>query len=359
MEEVSVIGVDLAKNVFELCALGAGGEVIWTRRLTRKGFTRFMADKAPRCLVGMEACGGAHHWGRWLTELGFTVKVMAPKAVKSYRHGPHKSDARDARAAGEAASRDYVRSVRVKSEAAQAVQALVRLRTLQIKQLIQTSNHLRGILGEFGVVLPKGAKRMREAIAALAEDRTWLGMPLSVRKAADQLCTQLADQTRQVRQATEDLVAATKDEDVCNQLRTVPGLGPINAASMSVALEAPHAFASARAFAASLRLVPRQHQSAEKNKLFGIARQSANETRRHLVLAGQSLITMVDRLEAPPNDGFLLWVWRMRQRKNRNVAAVAVAAKLSRIAWAIAAKQETYRPRSVKGSHSGPSLAAA
>ena len=290
MEEVSVIGIDLAKNVFVLCAQTASGEIAWRKRLKRRAFEQFMAATAPRCLVAFEACGGAHYWGRFLTALGFAVKMMAPRAVKAYRQGPHKNDWRDAEAAAEAGSRHPVRAVRVKSEAAQAVQVLVRLRALQIRQLVQTGNHLRGILNEFGIVLPKGHKRLREAIARLRqEDPASAALPASVRRTADRLCLQLAEQARRVTEATSELEAAIKDEEDCRQLRTVPGIGPINAAALSVALEAPQAFPNARAFAASLCLVPRQHQSADKQIMLGIGPLSANETRRHLVLAGQSL----------------------------------------------------------------------
>jgi transposase len=349
MEEVSVIGIDLAKNVFELCAQAGSGEVVWRKRLKRRGFIRFMAEKAPRCLVAFEACGGAHHWGRFLLAQGFRVKMMAPRVVKSYRQGPHKNDGRDAQAAAEAGSRAGVRAVAIKSEAAQAVQILVRLRTLQIKQMVQTSNQLRGVLNEFGIVLPKGHKRLREAIARLElADPAYGRLPASVGQAVKKLCSQLAQQVSWVKQATDDLAAATKADESCCQLSTVPGLGPINTASLSVALEVPNAFANARAFATFLRLIPRQHQSAEKQKLLGIGRQSTNETRRHLVLAGQSLITMVKRRQHPPTDKFLLWVLRLSQRKNRNLAAVAVAAKLARIAWALMAKGQSYRPQFVK-----------
>jgi len=345
MEEISVIGIDLAKNVFELCALTASGEVAWRRRLRRARFMRFLETTAPRCLVGMEACGGAHYWGRWLRGHGFEVKVMAPRAVRAYRQGPHKSDGRDARAAAEAATRGQVRSVRVKSEAAQAVQALVRLRTLQIKQMVQMGNQLRGILQEFGIVLPRGHKRLHDAIGRLREAAGWDKLPVILRRAIEKLCEQLAEQMRRVKQASDDLAAAIKDEESCVRLRTVPGLGPINAATLSVALEAPQAFRNGRDFAASLRLVPRQWQSAEKSRLGGIGRESANETRRHLVLAGQSLITMVGRLREPPKDKFLRWIQKLSQRKNRNLLAAAVAGKLARIAWAITARGETYQPR--------------
>ena len=347
MEQVSVIGIDLAKSVFQLEAQSGCGAVVWKKRLRRAAFIRFMEQQAPRCLVGFEACGGAHYWGRFLTGLGFQVKMMAPKAVKAYREGPHKNDGRDAHAAAEAASRAQVRAVRVKSAAAQAVQALVRVRLLQIKQMVQTGNQLRGILAEFGIVMPKGHQRLREAITRLGDDPVYRRLPSHLRAAVDGRRGPLGAQVERVKQATDALAQATKDDPSCELLRSVPALGPINAAGLSVALEAPYSYRNARAFAASLRLVPCQWQSADQQRLFGIAKQGANDIRRNLVLAGHSLLTMVQRRKEPPSDRLLIWVRRLGERKNRNVAAVAVAAKLARIAWAVTAKGETYRPRPI------------
>ncbi len=342
MEEVNVIGIDLAKSVFELCALGASGEVAWTKRLKRAAFIQFMDGKAPRCLIGMEACGGAHHWGRWFFERGFEVKLMAPKPVKAYRQGVHKNDARDARAIAEAASRPHVAAVRVKSEQSQMVQALIRIRTRRVRQVVQTANQLRGLLNEFGIVLPKGHGRM---LAAVAKLRTAAAIPEMITPLIDGLCHELAEQSRAVGAASDALLAKVREEESCMRLMSIPNIGPINAASLSVALEIPSVFANGRAFAAQLCLVPRQSRSAESQKLSGIAKQSANETRTHLVLAAQSLLTRLKRMKELPDDEFLRWAHSLLGRKNRNIAAVAVAAKLARIAWAVQATNREYRPR--------------
>ena len=344
MEEISVIGIDLAKNVFELCALSPSGAVVWTKRLKRAAFMKFMDEEAPRCLVGMEACGGAHHWGRWFLARGFKVKLMAPKPVKAYRQGVHKNDARDARAIAEAASRSHVGPVRVKSERSQIVQALVRIRTRRVRQMVQTANQLRGLLNEFGIVLPKGHGRMLTAIAKLKEAGAILE---EFAPFVESLCAELVQQGGALKQATEELSARVKDEESCTRLMTIPNIGPINAAGLSVALEMPSEFANGRAFAAHLCLVPRQSKSAESETLLGVGRQSANETRRHLVLAAQGLLTRIARMKELPDDKFLLWAHRVLERKNRNVAAVAVAAKLARIAWAVEAKSQDYTPRLV------------
>jgi hypothetical protein len=196
--------------------------------------------------------------------------------------------------------------------------------------------------------MPRGHHRLQQAIIALSEDAHYQRLPPELREAIVGLRAQLAEQVERVRLATAALAQATRADPACELLRSVPGLGPINVAGLSVALEAPQSNRNARAFAASLRLVPRQWQSADKLQLRGIAKQGANDIRGNLVLAGQSLLTMIERRQEPPQDRLLIWAHRLLRRKQRNVAAVAVAAKLARIAriaWAVLAKGEAYRPR--------------
>jgi transposase len=253
MDEISVIGIDLAKNVFQLAALSADGRVIWEKRLKRDGFRRFMAaDSTPRCVVGMEACGGAHHWGRWLGGLGYTAKLMTPRAVRAYRQGVHKNDRRDARANAEAARSSQVAAVRVKSEAAQAVQAAMRVRERRIRQLGQTANQLRGLLNEFGIVLPKGHRRLLARLAEHDADGGLAHLPKTMLDLVAMLVGELREQMEKEAAASAALAAAIAEDATCALLMTIPHIGPINAAALSVALEAPLAFRNGRAFAAAL-----------------------------------------------------------------------------------------------------------
>jgi transposase len=348
MEKISVIGIDLAKSVFQLSAISGAGEEIWRKRFKRQAFKRFMEARAPRCLIGMEACGGAHYWARFLLARGFAVKLMSPKAVKRYLDGEHKNDARDARAIAEAASRRFIRPVTVRSEQAQAVQALVRMRARRIKQLVQTANQLRGLMNEFGIVLPKGTRRMLVRLNEVMNSAAWSELPGGMQGLAVALMAEIAEQASKVKAADRELLAAVSSEETCLRLMSIPNIGPINAAALSVALEVPQAFRHGRAFAAHLRLVPRQRASAEKSLLIGVGRQSANDLRRYLVLAAQSLLTRMARSTEPPLDPFLAWARGLLKRKTRNVAAVAVAGKLARIAWALMATGKTYTMRPVK-----------
>lgn len=347
MEEINVIGIDLAKRVFQLCAMTRSGTIVWEKRLRRAALTKFLEDEAPRCLVGMEACGSAHHWARWLVARGFTVKLMAPRAVKAYRAGVHKNDRRDARAVAEAASRSQVAAVRVKSEAAQATQALMRVRERRIRQQVQTANQLRGLLNEFGIVLPKGQRVLLARLGELIATAPFAALPAVVQQLVERLREEIIEQAEQVKAAEAMLIAAVKADASCRLLMSIPHIGPINAAGLSVALEAPRVFARGRAFAAYLRLVPRQQASAENSALRGIGQMRACEMRRYLVLAAQTLLIHVDRMKEPPQDRILAWAGRLLGRKMRNVAVVAVAAKLARIAWAVMANNQPDRHRSV------------
>lgn len=348
MTEVSVIGIDLAKRVFQLCGLSGSGEVVWEKRLARAKFMKFV-ETAPPCVVGMEACGGAHHWGRRFERRGFIVKLLAPRAVKAYRTGVHKNDGRDARAVAEAASRSHAKPVPVKSEAAQATQAVMRMRGRQIRQLVQTANQLRGLLNEFGIVLPKGRARLLARVAELVESEAFTALPPAMQHVVRGLQAEIVEQAGKVRAADRALAAAVATDQRCTLLLTIPNLGPVSTSGLSVALEQPASFRNGRAFSASLRLVPRQNASAEKSRQFGVGPMHNSELRRYLVLAAQSLLTRVDRMEEPPQDPLLAWAERLLRRKPRNVAAIAVAGKLARIAWAVMASQQPYRPRAVAG----------
>jgi transposase len=339
-----VIGIDLAKRVFQLCALSASGEVVWEKRLKRAAFMKFW-ESAPRVTVGMEACGGAHHWGRWLERRGFVVKLLPPKAVKAYRTGVHKNDSRDARAVAEATSRRYLAAVPVKSEAAQAAQATMRMRERRIRQLVQTANQLRGLLNEFGFILPKGHTRVLAGVAELMASSEFVALPLPMQEVVRALHGEIAEQAGKVKAATAAVAAAVAADPNCALLMTVPNLGPINAAALSIALDVPGAFRNGRAFAAALRLVPRQDASAERSTLRSIGRLHNSELRRYLVLAAQGLLTRVDRMKEPPRDPLFGWAQRMLRRKMRNVAVVALAGKLARIAWAVRASGRPYTPR--------------
>jgi transposase len=272
---------------------------------------------------------------------------MTPKAVRAYRLGVHKSDQRDARAVAEATSRSQVAAVRVKSQAAQATQALMRIRERRIRQRVQTANQLRGLLNEFGIVLPKGHRRLLVRVHELTATGEVAALPAIVQELVQTLHDELIEQGEKVAAAGAALTRAVQADASCRLLMSIPHIGPINAAGLSVALEAPGVFARGRAFAAYMRLVPRQQASAENSSLRGIGQMRGCDMRRWLVLAAQTLLTHVKRLKEPPQDRLLAWAGQLLRRKTRNVAVVAVAAKLARIAWAVMANSQSYQIRPI------------
>ena len=348
MDEISVIAIDLAKRSFQLCALDRAGKVVWEKRFGRAQFIGFMEAKAPRCLVGIEACGGAHYWARWLMGLGFEVKVMAPRAVKAFASSRHKNDARDAHAIAEAASRPFVRALAVKTEAAQGLQALVRVRARHVRQKVQGFNQLRALLHEFGFVAPRGEAALLKRYGEIALTQAFQGLPEALREMFEHLheeCCHLMAQAESSKQAVE---AAAEEDETCRLIMSVPHLGPVNAAGLAAAVGDPKAFANGRAFAAFLGLVPRQQASGETSHLRAITKQGSRQLRSTLVLAAQSLVTWALRAEARGariDQLRRLAVRLMKSGKPRNVAVTAIAARLARIAWAVMAAQQPYRAR--------------
>lgn len=345
MREISVIGIDLAKRVFQLCALDADGKVIWRKRLGRAAFMRFMEARAPRCLVGLEACAGAHYWGRWLVRLGFEVKLMAPRAVKPFVSGAHKNDNRDAHAVAEACSRPFVGSIALKGPEALALQGQVRVRDRRLRQMVQAVNQFRALLHEFGFVAPKGAKKLLQRYVEIAQGEVFAALPAGMRELLEELYSECNHLIAQAEASKRALEAAAGQDRTCRLIMTAPHLGPVNAAGLTAAVGEPGAFANGRAFAAWIGLVPRQHASGEKSRMHGITKHGSRQLRTNLILAAQTLITraMKDQEAGKPLDQLSRLAVRLQARKHRNVAATAIAARLARIAWAMMASNKPYQ----------------
>ncbi|MFH1498030.1 MAG: IS110 family transposase [Verrucomicrobiota bacterium] len=344
MTELSVIGIDLAKRVFQVCGLDEAGRVVVQRRLGRAGFMRFMEKQPRTCLVGFEACGGAHFWGRWLMARGFTVKMMSPQAVRPYAAGAHKNDPRDAYAVAEATTRAHVAAVAIKSEAGQGLQALVRVRARRVDQLVRATNQLRALLHEFGFVVAKGRRRLLITFEDISGSEVFAALPEEVREMFADLHAECLVLTDQVETATTQLKAATATHEICRLVMSIPHLGPINAASLA-AVEALEGFRNGRAFTAYLGLVPRQHASGETNHLRGITKHGAGEIRRYLVLAAQTFLIRAHREHAAGRrlDRLQQWALALSRRKPHNVAVTAIAARLARIAWAVMRHRTPYQ----------------
>ncbi len=263
------IGLDLAKSVFQVHGVDAHGTVVVTKRLRRTAVLAFFANLAP-CVVGMEACAGSHFWAREIARLGHTVRLMAPQYVRPYVKR-HKTDRADAEAICEAVQRPSMRFVPVKSAEQQGTLAVHRVRAVLVAQKTQLINARRAHLAEFGVVAPQGAGKVTELTAVVADPED-ARVPALAREVLQGLVDQLRDTERRIEELDARLAAQAKEDDVCQRLTTIPGIGPITATALAATVGDATVFASGRHLAAWLGLVPRQHSSGGKERLGGISK---------------------------------------------------------------------------------------
>ena len=334
--QVAAIGLDLAKHVFQVHGVDAAGKVALRRRLRRVQVAEFFAALPP-CLVGMEACGTAHHWARVIRSLGHEVRLMPPQYVKPYvRRG--KNDAADAAAICEAVTRPSMRFVPVKAEEQQAALVMHRARDLLVRQRTQLANAMRGHLAEFGLVEAQGIWKLGRLRAHLLEEAA---VPEVARGVLLLLAGQFDEVERRIAEIGARILAWHKASPVSRRLATIPGVGPLIASAVVATVPDPGAFRSGREFAAWLGLVPRQRSSGGKQRLGRISREGDRYVRRLLVVGAQSALIGSKELKASP------WVQGLLARCARLKVAVAVANKTARIAWAVMTRDEPYRRAAV------------
>lgn len=342
MDQVSFIGIDLAKNVFQLAFTDAAGRVLAERRVRRAGLEAAVAA-CPGACIGLEACGGAHHWARRLQAAGHPVRLMAPARIKAYRGPGHKDDRRDARAIAEAASRPHVPGLRIKTPAEQDAQSRQRLHRLRVRQYVARINTLRGLLMEYGIVLPKGHKGLAR-YEALPETAAWQAIAPELRAEFDRLYAEIGAAAAAIAAGKARLVAAAADHPEVKRLQTIPGVGPMIAASTVALIGDGRSYPNGRAFASSLGLTPRLDATGERVRLGRISLMGDGQLRALYTNGAQALMKRA-REGARPDDGLLQWARRLLQRLPWNMAVVALANKLARIAWAVLTSGQPYRPR--------------
>jgi transposase len=328
------IGVDLAKNVFQVHGIEHEGGLALTRKLTRAKFREFCSRLAP-CRVGMEACGSAHYWARVLGAMGHEVVLIAPAYTKPYvKRG--KNDAADAAAICEAMSRPEMRFVPVKSADQQAVLMLHKTRDLLVKQRTMSVNALRGHLQEFGLIAAKGIHRVKELVAlALADE----GLPEEAKQAAILLAAHGDELDEKIDALEKKIARASAKNPTSRLLDEVPAIGPLIASAMTASFPDPSAFKSASDFSASLGLTPSQHSSGGKEKLGGITKKGNRYLRKMLVVGCTSVLRVAHKYKGALAD----WIAAMKAKKPERVVAVALANKLARICWAIMSTGESFR----------------
>jgi transposase len=333
MEPIATIGLDLAKNVFQVHCVDGVGNVVIKRQLRRSEVLKFFT-KVPACLVGIEACGTAHYWGRELLKLGHNVKLMPPAYVKPYvKRG--KTDAADAEAIAEAVTRPTMRFVAVKSVEQQAVLMLHKARDLLVRQKTMLINALRAHLAEFGIIAVRGPAGVNTVLDILHATQGELP------RAAVQALNGLADQLNSVRIEIDKIETEIKDwhraNEVSQRLATIPGIGPITASAIVAAVPDATLFKSSRQFAAWLGLTPKSHSSGGKERLVGISKQGDGYIRRLLVL-GATAVTRFTR----QGHGIKIWASQLLDRKPSRLVTVALANKLARIVWALLIRKQSY-----------------
>lgn len=335
MKEVTTIGLDLAKKVMQVHGVDGSGEVT-VRRAVRRSQVLAYFGKLPPCLVGLEACATAHYWARELSALGHEVRLIPPAYAKAYVRR-NKNDPADAAAICEAVSRPSMRFVEVKTAEQQAAAGIHKVREMLIKQRTMLMNGLRGLMAEFGIVVATGPQHVGELVAILADpDDQRIPAPLHAGLVA--MAATLRGLERQIAAVEAQIVAWGRASATCRHLSTVPGFGPIASSALAAMVVNPAVFRSGRDFSASLGRVPRQDGTGGKVKLGPISKRGNGYLRRLLVNGAMSVLGSRRARQDP-------CLVRLLETKERKVAAVALANKMARIAWAVMMRQEDFRTR--------------
>jgi len=333
------VGVDLAKNVFQVHGVDRHEKAVWRRQLNRKNWLKVLQENVESgCVIGMESCGGAHHWARTLQALGFTVKLIAPQFVKPYVKG-NKNDANDAEAICEAMSRPNMRFVAVKTVAQQDIQAVHRVRSGLISQRTAKANQIRGLVSEYGLVAPKEMGPLRAALPCWLEDAE-NGLSGPFKRLLAGLWGDLRTLDDRVGELDREIALMAQHDPVAKRLQQLHGVGPIVATALIGAVGDARQFARGREMAAVLGLTPRQKSSGGKERLLGISKRGDAYLRTLLIHGARSAI----RHAKGKDDRLSRWVSALAARSHPNIAAVALANKTARMAWAMMRNDTDYRP---------------
>lgn len=335
MTKVSMIGLDLAKNVFQVHGIDAAGKVVLRRQLRRSEMEKFFATLPPGVVIGMEACGGAHHWGRVAQKYGHEVRMMPAAYVKPYVKR-NKNDDRDAEGVCEAMGRPTMRFVPVKSLESQAALVLHRARSLLVRQRTMAGNGFRSALSEFGIVAAQGWQGLRSLVEIVDDPAS--AVPQPARMPLQMLARQWERFNADICKLDDEIARAAKSDAVARRLMAIPGLGPIGATAILAAVPDAHVFKSGRDFAAWLGLTPRQFSSGGKQRSGGISKQGDRTLRTLLTLGATAHLRWERRRDIKDP-----WLAALLARRPFKVAAVAYAAKMARIIWAMLVTGEFYR----------------
>lgn len=331
------IGLDLAKNVFHAVKLDRGGKLKWRKKFSRRQLQSYFANRQPT-RVAMEACASAHYWARLLGSQGHSVVLLPAQHVKGYLRG-QKNDYNDAQAIAEAAFHGIVRPVRAKTVAQQDAQALHRMRSLCVGERTGLANQIRGLLGEYGIVIAQGLKPLRKALPLILEDAE-NGLTDRFRALLHRLHQRLLAVDEEVNWFDQQLLLQVKGDEVCRRLQEIPGFGPLVSSAMKCWMGDGQQFRRGRDASAALGVVPRQYSSGDKERLLGITKRGDSYTRTQLVNGARSVVIHAKG----KSDSLSLWITRVVKDRGFNKAVLALANKLVRIAWVVIARGARYQP---------------
>jgi transposase len=340
MHRTTTIAMDLAKSVFQVAVADSQWRVVGRHRLSRPQVLRFFGERQP-CLVVMEACGTAHFWARWLSSLGFTVRLLPPQYVRPFVRR-NKTDRSDADALLEAARSSQLAAVPVKSEHQQMVLSLHRMRAAWLASRTARSNTVRGILREFGINVPRGARRLPAIVEALLGEST-CALPSAIHPLLRQACTEIRDLRQRIEDTEGELERLAGDMPVVALLRSIPGIGLLTSTAMVAAVGDVLRFPSGRHLASWVGLTPRERSSGNVRRLGGISKRGDRYLRTLLIHGGRSLLAAASRRGC--GDRLRAWGLEVARLRGHNRAAVAVANKLARICWALWRHGDRYQGR--------------
>ena len=334
------VGVDLAKNVFQVHGVDRNEKAVWRRRLTRENWVKVLLETVePGCEIGMESCGGAHHWARKLREKGVTVKLIAPQFVK-----PYVKSANDAEAICEAMGRPGMRFVAVKTVEQQDIQAVHRIRSELSKQRTAKANQIRGLVAEYGLVAPKEVAHLRRALPHWLEDAE-NGLSDRFRQLLNGLWGDLKVLDERMEALDREIALIAQADPVAKRLQKLRGVGPIIATALVAAVGNGEQFANGRQMSAAFGLTPMQHSSGGKERLLGISKRGDVYLRSLMIHGARAVI----RTAKDKDDRLSQWVTRLLARRHPNVVAAALANKTTRMAWAMLKNGTDYQPDLVTG----------
>lgn len=340
--QLTTIGIDLAKNVFQVHAADSHGKTVFNKSVKRAQLAEVIVQLPP-CLIGMEACSGAHHWARKFSAMGHTVRLMAPQFVKPYVK-TNKNDAADAQPICEAVTRPHMRFVPVKNTEQQAVLALHRIRQGLIRHRTAQGNQIRGLIAEFGFVIPLGLHHVMRLVPALIEDGSH-EMPGIFRITLAEELEHLRELDARVHALDRRIEQWHRSNEASRQIAEIPGIGALTASALIASIGDAKNFKDGRQLAAWLGLVPKQHSSGGKQNLLGISKRGDTYLRTLLIHGARSVLHHTQTRQKADLVDACPWLARVAERRNPNIAAVALANKNARTVWALLARGRTYDPQ--------------